>query len=93
VFQLGHREVDLVSLHEVLNPRRGALGLRDYEMAFATDTEAGVDVFDARGIDRAAGALVVVRPDQYVGAVLPLDAHDELDAYLGGILLPVGAPA
>ncbi len=31
-----------------------------------------------RGIDRAAGCVVVVRPDQYVGTVLPLHARDEL---------------
>ncbi len=36
---------------------------------------------------RTAGALVVVRPDQYVAHVLPLDAFDELDAFLGRFLL------
>jgi hypothetical protein len=29
---------------------------------------------------------VVVRPDQYVGQVLPLAARAELAAYFGGIL-------
>ena len=28
--------------------------------------------------------MVVVRPDQYVANVLPLDAHDELTAFFGG---------
>jgi phenol 2-monooxygenase len=39
-----------------------------------------------RGIDRAHGCMVIVRPDQYVGYVLPLDARDELSAYFAGIL-------
>ena len=39
-----------------------------------------------RGIDRAAGCIVIVRPDQYVGHVLPLHARDELAAYFAGIL-------
>ena len=39
-------------------------------------------MFDLRGIDREHGALVVVRPDQYVAAVLPLDAYRELNAHL-----------
>ena len=41
-------------------------------------TDVDQDIFDLRGIDRGAGALVIVRPDQYVALVLPLDGHDEL---------------
>ncbi len=41
------------------------------------------DIFDLRGIDRGAGALVVVRPDQYVSLVLPLDGYDELAEFFG----------
>jgi|1186.fasta_scaffold1125910_1 hypothetical protein len=35
---------------------------------------------------RDAGCIVVVRPDQYVAHVLPLDAHDELTDFLSGVL-------
>ena len=31
--------------------------------------------------------MVVVRPDQYVAHVLPLDAHEALADFLGGILI------
>jgi phenol 2-monooxygenase (NADPH) len=41
------------------------------------------DIFDLRGIDRGAGALVVVRPDQYVALVLPLHGYDELTEFFG----------
>ena len=34
--------------------------------------------------------MVVVRPDQYVAHVLPLDAHDELADFLSRILLDAG---
>lgn len=87
IFPRGHRELNVMDLPELLRPQKGRLGLRDYEKAFATDTKAGTDIFDERGIDRVAGALVVVRPDQYVAHVLPLDAFDELDAFLGRFLL------
>jgi phenol 2-monooxygenase len=30
---------------------------------------------------------VIVRPDQYVAQVLPLDAHAELDEYFADILV------
>jgi len=39
-----------------------------------------------RGIDRARGCMVVVRPDQYVAHVLPLDAHAALSQFFAGIL-------
>jgi phenol 2-monooxygenase len=40
-----------------------------------------------RGIDPATGAVVVVRPDQYVAAVLPLAAPDELARFFAPIML------
>jgi phenol 2-monooxygenase len=39
-----------------------------------------------RGINRDQGCMIVVRPDQYVAHVLPLDAYDELSAYFAGVL-------
>jgi len=34
-----------------------------------------------RGISKSDGCVVVVRPDQYVAAVLPLDHHQALSAF------------
>jgi phenol 2-monooxygenase len=45
------------------------------------------DVYDLRGIDRASGAVVVVRPDQYVAQVLPLDAPADLAAVVGQVMV------
>ncbi|WP_118180570.1 FAD-binding monooxygenase [Paraburkholderia phosphatilytica] len=80
VLQKPHREVRLEDLPASLLPRKGRYGLIDYEKAFTCD--ASTDIFDERGIDRERGALVVVRPDQYVAHVLPLDALAELNAFL-----------
>lgn len=89
VFQQHHRDVVFERTPELLRPKSGSLGLVDYERVFAPDLDTpGCDIFDSRRIDREAGALVVVRPDQYVGAVLPLDAHEELEAYFAGVLVP-----
>ena len=41
----------------------------------------GGKVYSSYGISHELGALVVVRPDGYVGAVAPLDRVDVLDAY------------
>jgi phenol 2-monooxygenase len=87
VFQQGHRELKVEELPPILLPRKGSFGLIDYEKAFCPDLEKGPDIFDLRGIDRAQGAIVVVRPDQYVSNVLALDAHDELAAFFDQFLL------
>ncbi|WP_369133993.1 FAD-binding monooxygenase [Modestobacter sp. I12A-02662] len=86
VFQQEHRELAVDALPSVLLPRKGRLGLVDFEKAFCPDPRSG-DLFDLRGIDRDQGCLVVVRPDQHVAHVLPLDAHDELGEFLSGVLL------
>jgi phenol 2-monooxygenase len=64
----------------VLLPRKGRFGLIDYEKAFW-----GEEIFDERGVDRDAGCMVLVRPDQYVAHVLPLSGHEVLTGFLGAI--------
>lgn len=88
VFQQGHRDIDIGGLPELLKPAKGKFGLTDYEKAFAPDLKNGRDIFSMRGIDREQGCLVVVRPDQYVAQILPLDGFGQLSAYFDGFLLP-----
>jgi phenol 2-monooxygenase len=87
VFQQGHRDLKVGELPSILLPRKGRFGLIDYEKVYTPDLKNSPDIFDLRGIDREKGAIVVVRPDQHVANVLPLDAHDELSAFFGGFLL------
>jgi phenol 2-monooxygenase len=87
VFQQAHRDLKVDALPAALLPRKGRFGLIDYEKAFCPDLKDGPDIFALRGIDRERGALVVVRPDQFVANVLPLEAHDELAAFFGRFLI------
>jgi phenol 2-monooxygenase len=90
VFQQGHRDLAVDAMPPVLLPRKGRFGLIDYEKMFCPDPGAE-DIFDLRGVDREAGCMVVVRPDQYVAHVLPLDAHDALTGFFDRMLLdPAG---
>ncbi len=86
VFQQGFRALDYAAMPTLLRPQVGRYGLTDYEKVFCAEPKRGEDIFEMRGIDRASGCMVVVRPDQYVGHVLPLRARDELAAYFAGIL-------
>jgi phenol 2-monooxygenase len=87
VFQQGHHDLAIEAMPPLLLPEKGRYRLRDYEKIFSADLKAG-DIFAMRGIDRARGCLVVVRPDQYVAEVLPLDAYAALAAYFDAFMLP-----
>jgi len=86
IFQHSHRDLAIETLPPLLLPPKGRLGLLDYEKVFCPDLRHGADVFDLRGVDRRRGALVVVRPDQMVAQVLPLDAHEALAGYFAGFM-------
>ena len=86
VFQQGHRELMFEAMPDILKPLKGKLQLKDYEKIFCADPRPGCDIYDMRGVDRKRGCLVVVRPDQYVAHILPLDGHEELGRFFAGIL-------
>lgn len=88
IVQVHHHTLSIRDLPPIVRPQKGRYGLVDHEKVFSPDLKDGPDVFDLRGIDRSAGALVVVRPDQHVGHVLPLDGFDELAAYFDAFLVP-----
>jgi phenol 2-monooxygenase len=88
VLQRGHRELDIESVHPLLLPQKGRHGLRDYEKVFCPELSGERDIFTLRGVDRQAGCLVIVRPDQYVAHLLPLDAHDQLGVFFARFMLP-----
>jgi phenol 2-monooxygenase len=81
VFQQDHRSLALDEMPRFLRPGKGRYRLTDYEKMFCSDHNGGKDAFDLRGVDRDRGCIVVVRPDQHVASVLPLDAHSELAAF------------
>jgi phenol 2-monooxygenase len=88
VFQQDHRDLAIETLPPLLLPAKGRFGLRDYEKMFSPDLKSGQDIFEMRGVDRDKGCVVVVRPDQYVAHVLPLDGFDQLAAFFGGFMMP-----
>ena len=92
VFQQNHRTLALDTMPPLLLPEKGRYGLVDYEKMFCADRSGGRDIFEMRGIDRDRGCLVVVRPDQHVAHVIPLDAHAELVAFFEGFMRaqPIG---
>lgn len=86
VFQPTFDQLDYGQMPSLLKPKTGKLGLQDHEKVFCVDHKGAGDIYDMRGIHREQGCLIVVRPDQYVANVLPLDAREPLSAYFAGVL-------
>ncbi|MFY0677324.1 MAG: FAD-dependent monooxygenase [Neptuniibacter sp.] len=88
VFQQTFDELAYEEMPSLLIPTKGKLGLQDHEKVFCTDHKGLGDFYDMRGIDREQGCMIIVRPDQYIAHILPLDAFDDLADFFNGILIP-----
>jgi phenol 2-monooxygenase len=86
IFQQHHRDLAVEKMPRVLLPRKGKFDLIDYEKMFCPDPAAD-DIFGLREVNREAGCMIVVRPDQYVSHVLPLDGHGALADFFAGIFI------
>jgi len=90
IFQQHHRDLAVDQMPSVLLPRKGKFGVIDYEKMFCPDPDAA-DIFELRSVNRETGCIVVVRPDQYVSHVLPLDGHEALAGFFARILIDTGS--
>src|SRR5699024_9993561 len=84
-YQQDHTEFSFPDVPTVFRPHVGEFDLEYVEKIYAAIPEE--DIFDERGISRD-GAVVVVRPDQYVSGIFPLDATDEISEFFSGVFLP-----
>jgi phenol 2-monooxygenase (NADPH) len=90
VFQQTFEHLAYENMPPLFKPMTGRLGLQDHEKIFCVDHKGVGDIFDMRRIERESGCVVVVRPDQYVAHVLPLDAYESLSRFFGGVLRGAG---
>lgn len=86
VFQQTFDQLAYEDMPSLLKPKTGKLGLQDHEKVFCVDHKGAGDIFDMRGINRDSGCMLVVRPDQYIANVLPLDGFDELAAFFASFM-------
>jgi phenol 2-monooxygenase len=83
VYQQRHEDIDINAVPAVFKPEVGPFKLTDLQKVYGTVPDD--DIFDVRGLSRD-GAIVVVRPDQYVANVLPLTATAELAEFFAPLL-------
>ena len=83
VFQ--QQDLAIEEIPGFLWPAKGKYGLNDYEKVFHADQDN--DVYTLRGIDRSRGCMVIVRPDQHIANILPLNAQTALSAFFDEFML------
>ncbi|PCH36409.1 thioredoxin-like protein [Wolfiporia cocos MD-104 SS10] len=76
-------DVNYTDVPELLRPHWSKVLLDDTDM-FGRSGGGG---YDAYGIDRARGAVVIVRPDGFVGTVAPLEDLSEIDEYFSSFMV------
>lgn len=86
IYQQDYTEVEPGPVPDAFKPVKVPLNIVDINQIFASGH--GRDIFADRGIDRQ-GAIVVVRPDQYVSGIFPLTARAEIKDYFAAHMLPV----
>jgi phenol 2-monooxygenase (NADPH) len=91
VLQQSRKSINISDLAPLLLPHKGKFGIQDYEKVFTDEESYGFgngEIFKTRGINTEKGCVVVVRPDQYISAVLPLgqEAHGMLERFFDGFM-------
>ena len=81
--QTNHHDYEILDAPALFRPRNGKFNVPNWENVFNALPDR--DIFELRGISRK-GAVVIVRPDQYVGAVLPLDKPSAVEEYFASAL-------
>lgn len=75
---------------DVFSPVTGKWGIKDLHKTYVDDEHYNAGhghAYEQYGIDIERGAVVVVRPDQYVAKVLALDDSAGMEKFLEGCLL------
>jgi 2-polyprenyl-6-methoxyphenol hydroxylase-like FAD-dependent oxidoreductase len=93
VFQQSHHLLAVTDMPELLFPKKGRYGLRDYEKAFCSVDDAKLNIYAMRSVNKEAGCLVVVRPDQYVAQLLPLSDCAALTHFFANFMLMASNPS
>ena len=80
-------EDDFFNLPSLLRPTKGCYNLIDYEKAYCPEVDEKNNIFDLRGVDRSKGCVVIIRPDQYVSHIVPIDGYHAITSFFDRFML------
>ncbi|EAU34080.1 conserved hypothetical protein [Aspergillus terreus NIH2624] len=84
-------ETELEQIPEIFYPFAGKNSTRDLHKIFFDDESYNKGhgrLYEYLGISPERGAIVIVRPDQYVSAVYSLDDYAQIGKFFDGFLIP-----
>ncbi|GES62091.1 FAD binding domain protein [Aspergillus terreus] len=84
-------ETELEQIPEIFYPFAGKNHIRDLHKIFFDDESYNKGhgrLYEYLGISPERGAIVIVRPDQYVSAVYSLDDYVQVGKFFDGFLIP-----
>lgn len=83
-------ETSIFDFHEVFRPFDPQRGW-DYWKIYVDDEsyhEGHGQIYRNYGIDSATGCTVIIRPDQYISYIGPVDDYDALDRFFTSFMIP-----
>ncbi|GAB1218030.1 hypothetical protein ATERTT37_007276 [Aspergillus terreus] len=84
-------ETELEQIPDIFYPFAGKNNIRDLHKIFFDDESYNKGhgrLYEYLGINPERGAIVIVRPDQYVSAVYSLDDYAQIGKFFDGFLIP-----
>ncbi|KAB8228781.1 putative phenol 2-monooxygenase [Aspergillus alliaceus] len=85
--------VELEEIPECFYPFGGKNQIRDLHKIYFDDESYNKGhgrVYEHLGINPEKGAIVIIRPDQYVSAVIAIDDYKQIGCFFEGFLIPQG---
>lgn len=92
---VAHGDRHAVEFHQIpqcFYPVTGKHEVRDIHKIYFDDASYNKGhghAYDFLGVDPNTGAIIIVRPDQYVAGILGLDQYKEIGAFFEGFLIPL----
>ncbi|KAI8931943.1 hypothetical protein NX059_010844 [Plenodomus lindquistii] len=83
-------EVEQEQIPDYFWPVSGKWGIRDLHKTYIDDSHYNAGhghAYEAYGVDPSVGAVIIVRPDQYVSKITALDDFNGIEAFFEGCLL------
>ncbi|KAK0105095.1 hypothetical protein ONS96_004498 [Cadophora gregata f. sp. sojae] len=90
VFHGKRLEMEQEQIPEYFWPVTGKWGMRDLHKTFIDDDSYNSGyghAYEKYGVDVREGAVVVVRPDQYISLITSLDDHEDISKFFEGFAL------
>ena len=75
---------------DVFSPKTGQWGMMDLHKTYIDDehyNHGHGHAFEIYGVDPEKGAVVIVRPDQYVAKIMSLESVENMEEFFKGCLL------